>query len=330
MPRSMALVGLMGILLVPLAAQTSEQRRSCWLRDVASPSNTRVYAICEQGTLWYSLDGGKKWDHQETGAESYLRAIAFLDETHGLLIGKGGLVLATDDGGKTWVKRQSNTTENLLDISIVGQKAWAAAYAGKVMYTPDGGKTWSEQKTGIRQTLETIYFRDAEHGWAAGWAGTILRTKDGGTTWETLKSDKATWSVSAIYFKDLQNGWIVGFGGQILHTKDGGTTWAVQQSPVTAILSSINFDQSGTGWITYDEGFLTSKDGGETWTASKTEYRYFVNRTITVGNDLWALGQSVILRKTGSEWKKIDTLVVDKTITFTAPVDPPASPSGTK
>ena len=29
---------------------------SCWLRDAASPARSLVYALCEQGTLWYTTD----------------------------------------------------------------------------------------------------------------------------------------------------------------------------------------------------------------------------------------------------------------------------------
>jgi len=336
--RPIAIMGLLGILLLPLAAQTpqpnakaaQEQKRSCWLRDIASPTPSAVYAMCEQGTMWSTIDSGGKWEQRETGAPASLRALAFLDANRGIAVGKGGLIIGTDDGGKTWSKRPSNTTENLMEISFVGDQGWVAAYAGKILHTTDGGKTWTEQKTGTRQTLETIYFHDAQHGWAAGWAGTILRTSDGGATWETLKADKATWSVSSIYFKDNQNGWLVGFAGQILHTKDAGTNWTVQESPVKSVLTSITFGPGGRGWITYDEGFVVSEDGGETWKENKTTSRYFVSRTVQVGDTLWALGQSVVLRRVGNDWKKIDSLVVDKTINFTAEPVVPAAPAGTR
>ncbi len=330
MSRTMALIGLLGITLLPLAAQEQEQRRSCWLRDFASPDSSKVYAVCAQGTVWFTKDGGNKWEQRETKAENNLRAITFLDANRGLVIGRGGTVLATDDGGQTWVKRDSKTTENLMELSFVGDEGWVSGYAGKVLHTTDGGKTWEDQKTGTRQTLETIYFHDTKHGWAAGWAGTILRTEDGGVTWNTMKAEKATWSVSAVYFKDPQNGWLVGFAGQILRSKDGGLTWDTQKSPVTDVLSSVNFEKGGRGWITYDKGFLTSDDGGETWKDNKTASRYFLCRTTEVGNTLWALGQSVMLRHVGNEWKKVDSLIVDKTITFTSQPIAPVGPAGTK
>ena len=41
---------------------------SCWLRDAASPAPSTVYALCEQGTLWVTTDGGTKWDGRNMGA----------------------------------------------------------------------------------------------------------------------------------------------------------------------------------------------------------------------------------------------------------------------
>jgi photosystem II stability/assembly factor-like uncharacterized protein len=321
MSKLLAIAGLLGITFIPLNAQTAEaSKRSCWLRDSVSPAPSTIYSICEQGTLWSSRDNGAKWESTETGASTSLRAMAFVDANRGFVVGKSGLILATEDAGKTWSPRPSKTTENLMDVAFVGQQGWIAAYAGRILHTVDGGKTWSEQNSGTKQTLETIYFHDAQHGWAAGWAGTVLRTTDGGATWQIMKAEKATWSISSIYFRDAQNGWLVGFGGQILRTKDGGTSWDLQDSPLkNNVLSSIAFENATRAWITYDEGFLVSEDAGTTWKAQKTPIRYFLGKTVVVGNELWALGQSGMLRRVGNDWKKVDTLVVDKTINFTSP-----------
>ena len=90
------------VAILPLAAQQAAADRSCWLRDVASPSDSRVYALCEQGTIWVTTDGGQKWISRDMGANLTLRALAFLDNNHGLAVGNDGAILATDDGGNTW------------------------------------------------------------------------------------------------------------------------------------------------------------------------------------------------------------------------------------
>jgi photosystem II stability/assembly factor-like uncharacterized protein len=288
---------------------------SCWLRDASSPAPATVYALCEQGVLWVTKDGGTKWESRNMGASVPLRAMAFPDAQHGIVVGDGGTVLGTDDGGVKWTPRESGVKEKLFDVTFIGQNGWAAGMTGVLIATMDGGRTWTRQKTGTTQAIEAIYFLDAKHGWAVGWAGTILRTTDGGANWQLVKADAAQWSNGSIYFKDEKVGWAAGFGGQLLQSKDGGATWSVVKTPVSVSLTSIAFDKSGSGWITYDDGLLKSEDGGTTWKAVKTEGRYFLSRLLRMNDTLLAVGQSVMLRQTGpSEWKKIDSLVPNTTM----------------
>lgn len=288
---------------------------SCWLRDAASPAPSTAYALCEQGTLWSTADGGAKWESRSIGASVPLRAMTFLDAKRGIVVGDGGTVLGTDDGGRKWSPRESSTKEKLMDVTFIGENGWATGMAGTIIATTDGGRTWARQKTGTTQALEGVFFLDAKHGWAVGWAGTILRTTDGGATWQFVKADAAQWSTSSIYFKDEKVGWAAGFGGQLLQSTDGGLTWKVVKTPLNASLTSIAFDKSGNGWITYDEGFLKSEDGGATWKQVKTEGRYFLSRLLRVNDTLWAVGQSVMLRQTGPlAWKRIETLVPNTTM----------------
>jgi photosystem II stability/assembly factor-like uncharacterized protein len=287
---------------------------SCWLRDAASPAPSTVYALCEQGTVWVTTDGGAKWAAQIIKTDQPLRAMAFLDAKRGIVVGDNGLVLGSDDGGKTWAARPAGVKEKLIDVTFVGNDGWSSGMNGVLIHTADGGRTWERQKTGTTQALEGIFFLDAKHGWAVGWAGTILRTVDGGATWLKVNAPEAQWSTSAVYFKDEKVGWAVGFAGQILQSTDGGATWKVQTSPAKGALTSIAFDKQGHGWIAYDDGFLTSDDG-QTWKAVPANGRFFLARLLRMNDSLWALGQSVMLRHNGgTDWKRIDTLVPNTTM----------------
>ncbi|MGB9606598.1 MAG: WD40/YVTN/BNR-like repeat-containing protein, partial [Bryobacteraceae bacterium] len=146
------------------------------------------------------------------------------------------------------------------------------------------------------------------HGWAVGWTGAILRTSDGGQNWEPVRSPAASWSLSAVYFRDVNEGWAVGFGGQILHTKDGGRTWEAVASPVRDWLTSIQFDQSGRGWITTSTGFLVSEDGGQTWRQMRLDQPAFLSRLIEVGGTLWAVGPFGVLKQeqTKLAWQNLE------------------------
>jgi 2-oxoisovalerate ferredoxin oxidoreductase beta subunit len=287
---------------------------SCWLRDAASPAPSTIYALCEQGTLWFSTDAGVRWSSRDTGAKQPLRALTFLDARRAYAVGDSGLIFASEDSAKTWTARTSPVKEKLLDVAFSGDQGWSSGMNGTMIHTADAGKTWTVQKTGTTQALEALFFLDAQHGWAVGWAGTILRTVDGGANWQQIKTDASQWSLSAVCFRDAQNGWAVGFAGGILHSTDGGVTWKAVKSPVNNWLTSITFDQQNRGYIAYDDGVLTSTDGGATWTPVKADGRYFLSRLIVVNDRMFALGQTSMLRHEGNAWKKIQSLVPDASL----------------
>src|ERR1051325_3872037 len=151
---------------LPLAAAADPvQARSCWLRDLATPSPTIIYGLCEQGSIWISSDSGTTWASKETGAKGSLRAMAFLDVNRGLVVGDNGLIMTTTDGAKTWTTTQSGTTKKLMDIAFVGNSGWIVGYNGLILHSSDGG-AWTEQKSGTTQTIESVFFLDDHHGWA--------------------------------------------------------------------------------------------------------------------------------------------------------------------
>jgi photosystem II stability/assembly factor-like uncharacterized protein len=302
------------LLILPLLLGAQE-KKPCWLRDAASPAPATAFLLCEQGGVWKTANAGASWTSLNTGSTERHRAFAWLDSRHGIAVGNGGMILATEDGGKTWQPRVAGVKDHLTDVTFVGQSAWIAGYQGVILHSADGGKTWARQPAGTSMTLEGIFFLDQDHGWAAGWSGTILRTTDGGKTWTPSKAT-AQWTLTAIYFRDAANGWIAGFGGQLLHSKDGGVSWTAQKSPVNSSLTSIAFDHAGRGWITYDDGLLVSDDRGESWKEVPAGGRYFLGKLLAVDQTLWAIGQSVILQQsgTGKEWQKNPNLVTDRTV----------------
>lgn len=67
---------------------------------------SRVYVAGDDGTLFYSKNGGRSWKRQETGlGNADFHDVFFFDQKQGLLVGKKGLLRYTKDGGETW--RQS-------------------------------------------------------------------------------------------------------------------------------------------------------------------------------------------------------------------------------
>ena len=298
---------IQGLLLVPMAASGADAR-SCWLRDAVTPSANLTYALCQQGDVLVTRDGGAKWTVQATGAPGLLRAIAFPDTDRGFVVGDRGALLATQDGAKTWKPQPAGTTENLMAIQMVGEAAWISGYDGVILHSTDAGRTWTKQNSGVTQAIESLFFLDAGRGWAVGWAGTILLTTDGGKTWQQIKTEAASWSLTSVYFRDAKDGWIAGFGGQFLHSTDGGLNWTAVTTPVKGWHTSVRFDQANHGWVTADNGLLLSEDGGATWKPVPIDATIFVNRLVGAGGSLMVLGPFGMMRQqgTGLQWKKVD------------------------
>lgn len=308
------MAGAIGALMLPALASAAGD--ICYLSDAAAPSASTAYLLCKQGIVYATTDGGGRWAMQRTGADQTLHAIVFKDDTHGIAVGDGGTILATDDGGKSWQQRVDDkkahfTTEHLLTVYAIGDLMWAAGFDGALLHSTDGGRTWEKQKSGTTMAIQGLYFLDKDHGWAVGWSATILRTADGGKSWENVSTDKATWSLDTVYFRDPNNGWAAGFAGELLRSRDGGKTWAVQESPVQSELSSIAFDKSGRIWIAADEQLLVSQDGGEKWSVDKVDNNLFLCKLFGKGDSLWALGELGLLQQKGTsmEWPRSQSLV---------------------
>jgi hypothetical protein len=52
---------------------------------------------------------------------------------------------------------------------------------GMILKTIDSGTTWFELSSGTTNSLNAVFFTDANTGYTIGWGGTILKTSDGGT-----------------------------------------------------------------------------------------------------------------------------------------------------
>ena len=167
-----------------------------------------------------------------SGPSTIFRDIAFINTTHGWLVGKnstshsnGGIILHTCDGGNSWSLQLYDESEWFKQIEVVDNKIiWVPGH-GQLFHTNDGGLTWNKSIFGDRNyAVTTVKFLNHTHGWAA-FRGDLYRTQDGGQTW---RNDTA-WNFTddlprRFYFTSQMKGWAIGFFG-IYHTVDGGQTW---------------------------------------------------------------------------------------------------------
>src|SRR5687767_11480202 len=119
------------ILLAALLSQSSpwdslklpEAAAGKTLRGVAAIGQT-VWIVGDRGLFLRSADGGKSWQVQPLGTPATLRAVRFLNDKAGLVVGDGDPAAPKPNGHIVMGRQMTSAT---------------------VLWTVDGGQTW---KTG--------------------------------------------------------------------------------------------------------------------------------------------------------------------------------------
>jgi photosystem II stability/assembly factor-like uncharacterized protein len=258
-----------------------------------------------------------------------LKDVTFVDNNTGWAVGRPLLIAKTTDGGANWQYQVDGTSGNvkLGDGTTFGADkastalwsvcsintgtqvmSWAVGEKGVILYSPDGTK-WVQQTSFITETLNCVYFVDANKGWVVGREGTILYTTNGGAKWTKQPYTDRT-SFYGVYFLDSNRGWIVGQNGTILSTANGGAKWAVQTDPKQkAFFRDVFFTTPTRGWIVGTQGLIMqTTNGGESWAVqvSKTINNLFGVQFIN-DNEGWAVGENGLILRTpdgGRTWNE--------------------------
>jgi len=211
---------------------------------------------------------GLTWEmveHDYPGA--IFRDVAFLDATHGWVIGQLGstiptdvVVLYTDDGGSSWQVKMSEEEQYLTQIDIVDEDTiWVTGHGGP-FYTTDAGETW--QKVDIvvgRVGMSTVEFINATHGWTAT-IDTLYKTVNGGQTWQSVPGWTFDDLPRKMRFLSASNVWAMGIYG-IYHSQDGAETWEQVSNRGGWTLSCVSETEA---WAVGDNRLAHMTDG-QTW-----------------------------------------------------------------
>jgi photosystem II stability/assembly factor-like uncharacterized protein len=221
------------------------------------------------------------WTSQNSGTNSSLDGVYFVDENNGWVSGWIGIILHTTDGGQTWGLQNTPANYGLYTVFFTDlQNGWAAGYSGDVVHTTNGGETWTLQDNLDYEDIYKLFFVNANRGWAAGgyydfqsgyYDRVIYNTTNGGNNWNLQYSMSYETELHSIYFTDSNTGYAAG-GSGIMKTTNGGSNWFVQQSLSSFGLADIFFTNSTTGFVTgeyegvphYSVIFKTT-DGGNNW-----------------------------------------------------------------
>jgi len=256
-----------------------------------------------------------------------LKDVSFVDNSNGWTVGYPMLIAKTADGGQSWqyqidgssgkVTLSDGTTFGadklkaaLKSVCFIGSgdkaMGWVVGEKGIILYSPDGNK-WVSQTSYITETLEGVYFVDANRGWVVGRNGIILYTTNGGAKWnkQAFKDNTAFYGV---FFLDPNRGWIIGQNGTILMTTNGGSQWSIQVDPnLKSFLRDVFFISPSKGWLVGTEGLImATTNGGNSWAVqtSKTINNLFGIR-FTSENEGWVVGEGGLILRTsdgGKNW----------------------------
>ncbi|MDE0853358.1 MAG: hypothetical protein OSA97_02905 [Nevskia sp.] len=249
------------------------------LMAIAFDKTTGV-AVGAAGEIENSTDGGATWKADPSPTPLSLLGVDIHNDLS-IAVGQMGLVVVRDRGTQ-WVKKDTGTTERLLNVSINSEgNAVAVGSFGTVLESTDRGGTWNsiapewgslmkDQGDQFMPHMYAAHIDDAGTITVAGELGCILQSRDGGKSWAVVHhGDSASHneeeSLFSMDFRSDGVAFAVGQNGRILRSANGGATWQVSDSNVRSNLLSIHSSANGEIVVTGMYSMLVSNNDGKTW-----------------------------------------------------------------
>jgi photosystem II stability/assembly factor-like uncharacterized protein len=265
----------------------------------------RGWIAGDNGSVFYTKDGGFTWRKQHTGTSESINDIYFKDKENGYLLAANRIYF-TSDGGEEWREIRRFMPEDfngaipeLYSVRFANKKhGWIVGsislgdkiVESLVLHTSDGGTTWERQNVPVKVELINLDFVSDERGWIVGASGTILHTRDAGKTW-TLQRPGTTATIYHVDFRDKKIGWAVGENGTMLHSTDGGEVWQTLSSTLKTTFLSVKFINDKDGWAVGHGGvILRSGDSGRTWIQQESKTKKNLYALFMSKDHGWAVG----------------------------------------
>ncbi|MEP6646061.1 MAG: YCF48-related protein [Saprospiraceae bacterium] len=264
------------------------------LDDIYMVNTQTGYAVCGDGQIVKTNDGGDNWYTLTQDPAVYCRSVEFIDEDHGFVGGfpsvnaTTNILRRTSDGGNTWEDLtpllDPGAIKGICGLSIVGPKTiygcgnWYqdSAY---IVKSVDGGDSWQFiDMSSYATSLIDMYFISPDVGFATGKGplpletAVILYTTDGGATWACVfQNNIATeycWKIqhltADLYFASIED-----FGdtpSKIVYSEDGGMTWNIHiVNPTNDNIEGVGFVDPLHGWTGGGSNSYETIDGGFNW-----------------------------------------------------------------
>ena len=295
--------------------------------DVFMTNTQTGYAVCGDGQIVKTSDGGANWIKLLQDTNIYCRSVEFVSPLKGFVGGfqkhygyNKNTFRKTLDGGSTWTDL-TPLIDTAAHDSLRGICGLCAADSNTIygcgnyfqdsayiVKSSDGGNTWSfiDMHTYAIHLID-IFFLNKDTGFVTGTGllpfqtAVILYTKDGGQNWANKFQDtiatEYVWKIQhltdKIYFATIENETIL--PSRIIKSTDGGMTWTDHQvTPICEYVEGIGFMDSLKGWAGgWGSSSFESTDGGVTWKPAFIcpwlNRFYKINDTLAFasGNAIW-------------------------------------------
>jgi len=116
--------------------------QSRWYNGTAFGDTSDGVAVCLNGYILRTSDGGRSWAQRPSPTTQGLNGAEMPDPQNAWACGAGGNIIASTDGGINWTTQVSGTSVTLHKIWFVNERqGWAVGDSGVILHTEDGGRS---------------------------------------------------------------------------------------------------------------------------------------------------------------------------------------------
>lgn len=210
-----------------------------------SGGSGKMYRTGNSGTSWVAVPA--QTPQAINGFYLFAPSVAYI-------AGNNGYIARSFDSGGTWDSSpQTNTSENLRDVTFFDfQVGFAMGDNGQISWS-NGGNVWENLPKLTSENLNALAKVDSSTAIIVGNKGVILKSEDKARTWRRIEVSE-TENLNSVDFWDASIGFIVGDRGKTLVTLDGGETWGEVPSGTTRNLNSVSAANPTIAYAVGDDG----------------------------------------------------------------------------
>lgn len=210
-----------------------------------------------------------QWIWQQSGTQSPIRDVEFLNRYTGYFCGNG-VIGKTTNAGENWtLLNHPATNKSLQSINPVDSNVvYCVGYFETILKSTDGGANWIVIKNGpwgSGHSYLSSYFINENTGWIGGTGEKLFKTTNGGATLDSVYLESYMYDM---YFRDSLDGVICGIG-TIHKTTNGGVNWIpanIQLNGVFYEFYKITFVNDQYGWVVGNTNpVYRTTDFGSNW-----------------------------------------------------------------